>query len=166
MANTAKVGAGMVGSFQAVKGAMTLLGVESENVEAAIQKMQSSMAIVQGLQSIDGGIKSFKTLTTAIGAATQGMNKFKVALVATGLGALVVVLGSIIANWDEFTEIIGTKPGFVKAMWCGCEECETAIKDETGATTRCMPFEQENLGDVCVRCGKPAKAMVYFGKAY
>ncbi|MZN20951.1 hypothetical protein GT852_09075, partial [Bifidobacterium pseudocatenulatum] len=36
----------------------------------------------------------------------------------------------------------------------------------TGATTRCMPFEQEHLSDVCVHCGKPAKTMVYFGKAY
>ena len=43
---------------------------------------------------------------------------------------------------------------------------ETAIKDETGATTRCIPFAQEKLGDVCVHCGKPAKHMVYFGKAY
>ena len=51
-------------------------------------------------------------------------------------------------------------------MWCGEEACETAIKDETGATTRCIPFAQEKLGDVCVHCGKPAKHMVYFGKAY
>lgn len=69
-------------------------------------------------------------------------------------------------NWDEFTDILEHKPGFIKAMWCGDEACETAIKDETGATTRCMPFEQENLGDVCVHCGKPAKKMVYFGRAY
>lgn len=69
-------------------------------------------------------------------------------------------------SWDEFTDIINTKQGFIKAMWCGEEACETAIKDETGATTRCMPFEQETLSDVCVHCGKPAKKMVYFGKAY
>ncbi len=69
-------------------------------------------------------------------------------------------------DWDEFTDIIEHKPGFIKAMWCGDEACETAIKDETGATTRCMPFEQETLSDVCVHCGKPAKKMVYFGRAY
>jgi prolyl-tRNA synthetase len=69
-------------------------------------------------------------------------------------------------TWDEFKDIIETKQGFIKAMWCGEEECETAIKDETGASTRCMPFAQENLGCNCVRCGKPAKAMVYFGRAY
>ena len=69
-------------------------------------------------------------------------------------------------NWDEFKEILDTKQGFIKGMWCGDTECETAIKDETGATTRCIPFAQENLGDVCVHCGKPATKMVYFGRAY
>jgi prolyl-tRNA synthetase len=69
-------------------------------------------------------------------------------------------------NWEEFTDILTRKQGFIKAMWCGDRACEEAIKDETGATTRCMPFEQEHLSDVCVHCGKPAKAMVYFGKAY
>ena len=69
-------------------------------------------------------------------------------------------------NWEEFTDILTRKQGFIKAMWCGDRACEEAIKDETGATTRCMPFEQEQLSDVCVHCGKPAKAMVYFGKAY
>ena len=51
-------------------------------------------------------------------------------------------------------------------MWCGEEGCEIAIKEETGATTRCMPFVQEEISNVCVHCGKPAKKMVYFGKAY
>ena len=69
-------------------------------------------------------------------------------------------------NWDEFKDIIDTRQGFIKAMWCGETECEEAIKDETGASTRCMPFEQETLSDVCVHCGKPAKKMVYFGRAY
>ncbi len=72
----------------------------------------------------------------------------------------------VATNWDEFTDILEKKQGFIKGMWCGDQECEIAIKDKTGATTRCMPFEQENLGDVCVHCGKPAKKMVYFGKAY
>ena len=55
----------------------------------------------------------------------------------------------------------------VRKMWCGERECEDAIKEETGgATTRCMPFEQKELSHVCVHCGKPAKQMMYFGKAY
>ncbi len=69
-------------------------------------------------------------------------------------------------DYEEFKTIITTKQGFVKAMWCGDQACEETIKEETGASTRCMPFAQKKIGDVCVRCGKPAKAMVYFGRAY
>ncbi len=69
-------------------------------------------------------------------------------------------------TWEEFTDIIENKQGFVKAMWCGETACEVAILEETGASTRCLPFVQEELGTVCVHCGKPAKKMVYFGRAY
>ena len=56
--------------------------------------------------------------------------------------------------------------GFVKAMWCGDEACEDAVKEKTGVGSRCIPFDQENISDTCVCCGKPAKLMVYWGKAY
>lgn len=69
-------------------------------------------------------------------------------------------------NYDQFKDIIANQPGFVKAMWCGDEACERKIKEETTATSRCMPFKQEHLSDHCVCCGKPAKSMVYWGKAY
>ena len=69
-------------------------------------------------------------------------------------------------SYEEFKDIIANKPGFIKAMWCGDEACEIKIKEETTATSRCMPFEQEDLSNVCVCCGKPAKSMVYWGKAY
>lgn len=70
------------------------------------------------------------------------------------------------ANYEEFKDMIANKPGFVKAMWCGDQACEDKIKEETTATSRCMPFKQEHISDVCVCCGRPAKAMVYWGKAY
>ena len=69
-------------------------------------------------------------------------------------------------DWDGFVKTIEEKPGFVKAMWCGCQECEDKIKEVTGATSRCMPFKQEKLADTCVCCGKPATKMVYWGRAY
>ena len=69
-------------------------------------------------------------------------------------------------NWDEFKDIIENRQGFIKAMWCGETACEEEIKAETGASTRCMPFAQEEITNVCVHCGKPAKKMVYFGRAY
>ncbi len=69
-------------------------------------------------------------------------------------------------DYDIFKATIAEKPGFVRAMWCGDKECELKIKEDTQATSRCMPFEQEELSDVCVCCGKPAKKMVVWGKAY
>ncbi len=69
-------------------------------------------------------------------------------------------------NYDEFKEIADQKPGFIRAMWCGDPECEAKIKEDTTVTSRCMPFEQEAISDVCVCCNKPAKKLVYWGKAY
>ena len=69
-------------------------------------------------------------------------------------------------TWDEFKDIADNKPGFIRAMWCGCRECEEKIKEETTVTSRCIPEEQETIADTCIYCGKPAKKMVYWGKAY
>ena len=55
---------------------------------------------------------------------------------------------------------------FALGMWCGCRECEDAIKSEMQVTTRNMPFDQTPVGDRCVICGKPAKKKVYFGRSY
>jgi len=73
---------------------------------------------------------------------------------------------TVATNYEEFKDAIANKPGFVKAMWCMDEACENKIKEDTTATSRCMPFEQEEISGVCVCCGKPAKKMVYWGKAY
>ena len=67
---------------------------------------------------------------------------------------------------DEMIDIAANKPGLIKAMWCGDEACEQKLKDDAGVSSSCIPFEQEQLSDVCVCCGKPAKSMVYWGKAY
>ncbi len=68
---------------------------------------------------------------------------------------------------DEINAALTEKgDGFVKAMWCGDEACEDKVKELTGVGSRCIPFEQENISDTCVCCGKPAKQMVYWGKAY
>ena len=69
-------------------------------------------------------------------------------------------------TYDEFKNTIENRPGFVKAMWCGSEECELKIKEDTTATSRCIPFKQEHIADTCVCCGKPAQKLVYWGKAY
>ena len=69
-------------------------------------------------------------------------------------------------DFAEFEKMFTEKSGFVKAMWCGDRACEDKIKERLSVTSRCIPFEQENLADTCVCCGKPAKKMVYWGKAY
>ncbi len=56
--------------------------------------------------------------------------------------------------------------GFVRAMWCGDPECEDKVKEMTGVGSRCIPMEQETVSDKCVCCGRPAKKLVYWGKAY
>ncbi len=56
--------------------------------------------------------------------------------------------------------------GYVRAMWCGCEACEDAMKDKAGLTSRCIPFEGEAISTKCVVCGKEAKHLVVWGKAY
>lgn len=69
-------------------------------------------------------------------------------------------------NMEEMKDLADNKPGFIKAMWCGCQECEDKLKETVGVSSRCMPFVQEHLADTCVCCGKPATKMVYWGKAY
>ena len=69
-------------------------------------------------------------------------------------------------NLDEMKEIADNKPGFIRAMWCGDRECEDKLKEIAGVTSRCIPFEQHEIGDTCVCCGKKADKMLYWGKAY
>ena len=67
---------------------------------------------------------------------------------------------------DEVKELAEKNNGYIKTMWCGDLACEEKMKEEVGLSSRCMPFEQEKLSDVCPCCGKPASLMVYWGKAY
>ncbi len=71
-----------------------------------------------------------------------------------------------VSNMEEFENLLKQNQGFVKAMWCGNLECENEIKEKIGATSRCIPFEQEKISNKCVCCEKEAKKMVYWGKAY
>ena len=72
----------------------------------------------------------------------------------------------VVTDYDTFKRLMAENAGYIKMMWCGDEACENKIKEDTAATARCIPFEQEHLGDVCPVCGKKAKQMVLFAKAY
>jgi prolyl-tRNA synthetase len=68
---------------------------------------------------------------------------------------------------DEITKALEEKgDGFVEAMWCGDEACEDQVKEVTGVGSRCIPLNQRKISEKCVCCGKPAKHMVLWGKAY
>lgn len=102
--NATKAVGGMVAGFQAAKATMSLFGIENEAVLQSLQKMQNLMAITQALPAIDNGIKAFKRLGIAIKGAAASMNGLKAALVSTGIGALVVAVGLLAANWDKVTD--------------------------------------------------------------
>jgi len=72
-----------------------------------------------------------------------------------------------VETFNEFKKVIETKGGFIVAPWCGTLECEEAIKEETGATVRAIPFDQpKELNKPCVYCGSKAKYIAYFAKSY
>ena len=124
LGNASKAAAGLTGAFQAGTAVMNLFGVESEASMKAIQQMQNVMAITQGFQAIDDGAKAFKRLGLAIKATTVFQKLFgdmqlvsaaktKIlelatkawgkALIATGIGAIIVLIGTLIANLDKLT---------------------------------------------------------------
>lgn len=70
------------------------------------------------------------------------------------------------SDYETFKQIVSEKPGFVRAMWCGDQACEDKIKEDTTATSRCIPFGAKAIGDKCVCCGRPATKLVVWGKAY
>jgi prolyl-tRNA synthetase len=69
-------------------------------------------------------------------------------------------------SYEEFKKIMDTTKGFISAFWCGDAECEAQIKEETKATTRCLPLDAIEEDGVCVHCGKPAKYRWLFAQSY
>ena len=107
LANVRGTITGVSGAFQTVLGSLSLMGVELGDDVKMLKLLQSAMAITQGVAAIDSGIKSFKALSISIKAATAATNGFKKALIATGVGALVVAVGLLIANMDKLSQLFG-----------------------------------------------------------
>ena len=107
---------GVAGGFAAVQGAIGLFGTESKNVEKALLKVQSAMALSQGLQSIGESIDSFKQLKVVVGdVASKAFGSLKAAIISTGIGALVIGLGLLIANFDKVKKaVLDFIPGLAK----------------------------------------------------
>jgi hypothetical protein len=142
LSNITGIASGLMGGFNALQGVLALTGSKSEELQETMMKLQAGIAIVQGLQGLEGMTKKaqglvegltnmiFKTNetttavaaeTTAVGAntvaqeanvvatnaATVATNGFKKALVATGIGAIIVLIGSLIAHWEDFKDMVG-----------------------------------------------------------
>ena len=124
--NVVKATGGVVAGFQAAKATMNLFGIENEAVLQSLEKMQNLMAITQAIPALDDGVKAFKRLGLAIKAAAASMNGLKAALVSTGIGALVVAVGLLAANWDKVTDAM-RKWGIIS------EDTEEKIKKQKQA---------------------------------
>lgn len=140
--NVRAIGAGLAGGFNAIQGVLALTGSKSEELQETMMKLQAGIAIVQGLQGLEGMGKRLKGVvagmtemifstnqttaavaaeTTAVGAntaaqeantvatagATVATKAFQKALVATGIGAIIVLIGSLIAHWEDFKDMVG-----------------------------------------------------------
>ena len=139
--NVVKATGGIVAGFQAAKATMNLFGIENEAVLESLEKMQNLMAITQAIPALDDGVKAFKRLGLAIKSATAGMSGLKKAIISTGLGALAVALGLIIANFDKIsawldeitgqTDFLGTVGdaviGGLNAAWAGLVQTLKAV---------------------------------------
>lgn len=98
---------GLMGTYQLIEGSIKAFGVDSEEATKAIQKMQGVMAITEGLKAIQDGVKGYKQLTAAINLSSLAAKGFSKALVTTGIGAIVVALGLLIANWEKVAKLWG-----------------------------------------------------------
>jgi hypothetical protein len=168
---------GVASGFSALEGAMGLVGVESEDVQQAMLRVQSAMALSQGLEGLKSAGIAFKQLgvavkstsiftaaynfvmgisnketatnvglteadtvaktglgastvglTTATGGATTAMKLFRLALIATGIGAIIVLVGLLIANFDKVTKVVRTLSGYVIKAYDYFDQLGTGIK--------------------------------------
>ena len=131
-------------------------------IECGPKDIENGQAVICRRDTREKYVVSFEELATKVQEVLDTMQKDMLERARAHREAHTYVA----KNYEEFGEIINSKPGFIKAMWCGDRACEDKIKEDFQATSRCMPFEQEQLSDVCVCCGKPAKKMVYWGRAY
>ena len=131
--NVVKATGGVVAGFQAAQATMNLFGIENETVIKSLQKMQSLMAITQAIPAIDDGVKAFKRLGLAIKGATVGMSSLKKALISTGIGAAVVAVGALVANFDKLkAAITGTNDELEKEKQLQMDEHLKKVNDELG----------------------------------
>jgi hypothetical protein len=137
---------GIAGGFAVAQGAAALFGDENENVQEAILKTQAAMALLNGVQSIANVLNKDAALgdmlaakakgifTAAVGASTGALKLFRLALVATGIGAIVVAVGLLVANWEKLTAAINPASKALKNYNKESEKAEELSKKRAAAT--------------------------------
>ena len=139
--NVVKATGGIVAGFQAAKATMNLFGIENETVLKSLEKMQNLMAITQAFPAIDSGVKAFGRLSTAIKTAAGATNGFKAALVSTGIGAAVVAIGLLVANFDKLkSAITGTNEELEKQKQL---DIENDLKKTNDALEKRLNLEEK-----------------------
>ena len=129
--NVVKGVGGIVAGFQAAQATMNLFGIENETVIKSLEKMQNLMALTQAIPAIEEGAKAFGRLKNSIAAATGATSKFGKALISTGIGAAVVVVGLLVANFDKLkAAITGTNEELEKQKQEQMDEHLKKINDE------------------------------------
>ena len=113
----------------------------------------------------DNRRKSFVAIADLIAETKKGLEDLATALYEKALENRRNRTWTV-STMDELKEIADTKSGYIRAMWCGDLECELKLKEEADVSSRCIPFGEEACGDKCVCCGREAKKLVYWGKAY
>ena len=102
LGNVSKVGAGITGAFQTATAALSMFGVESEEILQSIKTMQNLMAITQGLDSIDQAVKAIDKLRNSITSTTTAAKLLKAVLTPKAVLALTVALTALFVVWDKF----------------------------------------------------------------
>ena len=139
-----------------------MLGIPTR-IEIGPKDIENGQVVVVRRDTREKIVVAIDEITTKLGEILETIQKDLYAKAKAFLDDHI----STATTMDEMKDAVQNKKGFVKAMWCGEEECEDEIKAQTGGvTSRCIPMEEEHLSDVCVCCGKPAKHMVYWGRAY
>ena len=178
----------------AVKGAYAL-GVQGMNVTVPyksavmpslvnVDEQAAIIGAVNTLVRVDGGYKGYNTDLPGLYRAmrSDGIELADAKVVILGAGGAarsaaflcafhkakeVYILNRTVQKAALVAEEVKEKTGFIRGMWCEGLDCELKIKEDTGVTSRCMPFnDQEQISENCVCCGKPAHKLVYWGKAY
>ena len=113
----------------------------------------------------DNREKSFVSIDELVPSVNEGLEKLRTALYKKAL-ANREARTFVAKSFDELCEIASKESGYIKAMWCGELDCELKLKEEADVSSRCIPFEGEAVSDKCVCCGREAKKLVLWGKAY